>query len=278
MLTEVRVKNPNRLAEQELTLPRIGPSKYPIVFIDGLGPVTSEFSSSPYANLPGEYLQSSRVGTRNIVLTLDLKPDYSVGEDAEALRQQLLTYFTPGQEVEFEFVTDKTTRLISGVVESMEAPMFVRLPQVQISVICHDPYFRAVADLDGSDIVGTHLGASIGDAIDVENSGNVPVGFRLELQPLGALSRIDMFVPPSHKGLFVVNTVFPTNHIVAIDTRARQKEVRNLSNGVNHLADVIRGSSWPMLAPGMNQIQLSIQGSFTLYNYTISFERRYTSL
>ena len=272
MLTEIRVRNPRRTVDAQLNLPLRGPSKFPIVFVDGLTPVAAEFTSSPYANLPGEYLQSSRVGVRNIVLTLELKPDWSVGEDPEDLRKILRGFFTPGRPVEFELVTDKVTRHISGVVETFEAPMFVREPQVQISVLCHDPYFyESPAE--------TTSFVSIGDghSVNFSNPGDVDAGVRIGITPNYQMESIAVHVGSSH---FEVDTpVAPLQELV-IDGRPLRKDVRNMATGTQHLSSIVAGSVWPVFEPGPTIVTVTGESTYSNPTYTVSvtYSRRYASL
>ena len=282
MLTEIRVRNPRRIVDTQLNLPLQGPSKFPIIFVDGLTPVAAEFTSSPYANLPGEYLQSSRVGVRNIVLTLDLKPDWSAGEDPEDLRKILLGFFTPGHTVELELVTDKVTRHISGVVESFEAPMFARVPQVQISVLCHDPYFY---ESPGSGETTVNVDANNGYSIEFSNTGDVASGVRIGITPNYDMNSIALHVGPAYEGMSVHRTFEVVTPVAAfqelvIDGRPFHKDVRNASTGMQHLGNVVAGSVWPVFEPVTMAVIVTgdSTGANPMYSVSVTYSRRYASL
>lgn len=282
MLTEIRVRNPRRIVDTQLDLPLQGPSKFPIIFVDGLTPVAAEFTSSPYANLPGEYLQSSRVGVRNIVLTLELKPDWSTGEDPEDLRKILRGFFTPGHPVELELVTDKVTRHISGVVESLEAPMFVREPQVQISVLCHDPYFY---ESPGSGETTFTTTANNGFSIEFSDTGDVDTGVRIGITPDYDINSIALHVGPAYEGMSVHRTFEVVAHVAAfqelvIDGRAFRKDVRNMSTGMQHLSSIVAGSVWPVFQPVPMAVVVTgdSASTTTMYEVSVTYSRRYASL
>ena len=282
MLTEIRVRNPRRIVDAQLNLPLQGPSKFPIIFVDGLTPVAAEFASSPYANLPGEYLQSSRVGVRNIVLTLELKPDWSAGEDPEDLRKILSGFFTPGHSVEFELVTDRATRHISGVVETFEAPMFVREPQVQISVLCHDPYFYESPGLGETTVVNT---VDDGSMMEFLNTGDVDAGVRIGITPNYPVSSIAVHVGPAYEGMgvhptFEVKTPVPPLQELVIDGRPFHKDVRNMTTGNQHLSSIVAGSVWPVFEP-VNMAVIVTGANDDLdptYTVSVTYSRRYASL
>ena len=282
MLTEIRVRNPRRIVDAQLNLPLQGPSKFPIVFVDGLTPVAAEFTSSPYANLPGEYLQSSRVGVRNIVLTLELKPDWSAGEDPEDLRKILSGFFTPGHTVEFELVTDKATRHISGVVETFEAPMFVREPQVQISILCHDPYFYESSGSGETTVVNT-----VGDGSMMEfwNTGDVDAGVRIGITPDYYRYSIAVHVGPVYLGMnthptFEVDTPVAQTQELVIDGRPFHKDVRNATTGRQYLGNIVGGSVWPVFQPVNMAVIVTGESTNSNPTYTVSvtYSRRYASL
>lgn len=117
-------------------------SEYVVVDIDGLGPlradiITSELSGDAGAN----YLSSNQV-ERNIVIKLAYAPKYSLGSTVEKLRRSLSDVFTPPNEVELTFTDDILgSYVIRGRVESNDPVLFAKDPEVQISIICTDPYF-----------------------------------------------------------------------------------------------------------------------------------------
>src|SRR5437868_144697 len=78
-----------------LSLPLEDPSEgYIVREIKGLDPVKATLVSSSFANNDGEQFHSARRESRNIVVTLDLEPDYAV-RGVKELRDQLLNFFMP---------------------------------------------------------------------------------------------------------------------------------------------------------------------------------------
>src|SRR6187431_1368607 len=70
--------------------------------IDGLDPVKATIVSSAFAKLDGEVFQSARREKRNIILSLDLEPDYSIGS-VQSLRNKLYQFFMPKSRVMLRF-------------------------------------------------------------------------------------------------------------------------------------------------------------------------------
>lgn len=184
--------------------------------------------------------------------------------------------------MEFELVTDKTTRHISGVVETFEAPMFVREPQVQISVLCHDPYFYESPGLGETTSV-----ASIGDGYSLEfsNTGDVAAGVRIGITPNYLMQSIAVHVGPSYEGMgvhptFEVIASVPPAQELVIDGRPFQKDVRNMATGMQHLSSIVAGSVWPVFEPGPMSVIVTGESASSNLTYTVSvtYSRRYATL
>lgn len=139
MLTKVEVKPGQGTL---LTLP-LGDASggYVIKDIDGLDPVKATFVSSNNAQLPGATFQSSSRETRNIVMKVGLEPDFGV-TTVKKLRTNLYGFLMPETPVELHLYDDEGLVVnINGRVESFETPLFVKEPEVNISIVCFDPDF-----------------------------------------------------------------------------------------------------------------------------------------
>lgn len=116
-------------------------SGYQIAEIEGLDPVKASLSSTSYVGVDGERFQSARRDARNIVIKLDLDPDFNPNTFT-TLRQDLYSYFMPKAPVKLRFYM--TTGLyvdIDGRVEEMSSPLFEQDPTVNISLMCFQPDF-----------------------------------------------------------------------------------------------------------------------------------------
>lgn len=272
MLTEIRISNPNRTDLTDMSLPLFGQTKFPISFVDGLGPVQAEISSSPYANQDGDHFQSSRVGTRNIVLTLELVPSYSSGEDPEDLRNELYGILAPKSHVDMEFFTTNGLRRISGVVESFESPLFVQVPAVQVSILCHDSFFNS------GEIKTFSATVPYGTTFDVVNEGTADTGLIL----LASMSTIGTeFIFSNHsfsnEGPLRLNYDFNEIGDIRINTNPRQKQVTLLPN-VNLLPYLPFGSGWPKLQPGVNSLSIGYTSQTGTVIADIEFMERFVGL
>lgn len=113
--------------------------------VTGLGPVQATISSSNSAGQDGVAIQSSRLGSRNIVMKIGYHPDYQQNNTVQSLRRDLYSYFAPKREVRLRFYNDDYSDVqIVGTVESHEPVIFSKDPEVSISIICEDSYFQAL--------------------------------------------------------------------------------------------------------------------------------------
>ena len=271
MLTEIRMANKDRADLGVLSISMFSPGRYAVQFIDGLGPVKAEISTTDYAGSDGAYYQGRRVGPRNIVLTLDLLPSYSANEDAESLRRDLYKYVTPGTPLALTFVNHAgTQRLIDGVVESAEAPLFVQKPAVQVSIICVDPYFQAATD---SLVVGNYSNTM---DVPITNGGDIAVGFSSSVKVLAGGTELSLRTSPTDR--IAITRTFVTNETMLLDTRQGRRSV-GLTTGMSLLASVERGSTWPVLRPGPNTLRVSRGTGATGNNaVSVTFRERFAGL
>lgn len=235
--------------------------------IDGLDPVTASIGTTPYGSTDGEAYVGSSVLSRNLVITLHPNPDWDTWSP-EALRRILYSYFMPKQAVRFEFYSDDMPDLeITGVVESLTANMFTNDPEVQVSVICPDPYFQTIDPI----ILNGNVGD---DPLDIEYGGNIPGGIQVIIEQISGTNpnEVDIQIGNPDLTFFKVaqaNVVTSTKYFhMSSLPMSKYVETVNESNGVitSLLSNVVtkEGSEWPLLLPGTNQFQvLSDNGAQT---------------
>lgn len=105
--------------------------------ISGIGSGQADINLSEMATTDGGKYNSSRLSTRNIVITLQFLMTPSV----EVNRRKSYRFFPTKKNVTLKFHTDGGIRQIEGYVESNEPNIFSKEEDTQISIICPDPYF-----------------------------------------------------------------------------------------------------------------------------------------
>ena len=120
-------------------------SDYIVTDITGLAPVKSEFGLNPHINYSGSAVQSTRVGPRNILITLR----YGVGPgQIERARQYLYRYLDPKSPVTLRFIYDDgNTYIIRAFIEDRDTTIFDKDPKLVLNFLCPDPYFYSPSTL-----------------------------------------------------------------------------------------------------------------------------------
>ena len=243
MLTMVEVINDQG---DNLALPIEGVTDGFIVeSIQGLDPVKASVSSSPLAQMSGERHQASRRGIRNIVMKINLDPDYVV-TTVQDLRNLLYSYFMPASDVELQFYLNGVkTAYILGHVESFDTPLFAKESQVTISILCFDPDFLAI---ESTTIVQT---IEKQGEVSINYLGTVPTGLRMELSfaPGGPGFTITNQVANGSRQTFEFSGAIGFAQMIEVDTSPGGKKAILHTSGVasSMLYGVSPESRWPRI-------------------------------
>lgn len=115
-------------------------SGFIITNIEGLGPAESTINMSSISTNDGSMFNSSKLETRNIVLTIKFMEEEILGS-IEKTRLKTYKYFPIKQRIHLLIETDNRTVDTYGYVESNTPDIFSKDEGCQISIICPDPYF-----------------------------------------------------------------------------------------------------------------------------------------
>ena len=129
-----KIKN----ADGDLLILSEATDRFIVASITGLNPPKAQINTTNLVGMDGAMYNSSFMGTRNIVITLMLRGDQ------EAARKELMEYFRSKGLCSFYFQNGNVNAYINGYVESIEYNIFQRTEEMQISIICPDPYFHGL--------------------------------------------------------------------------------------------------------------------------------------
>lgn len=260
--------------------------------IQGLGPVQASIATQDFAFQDGAGFVSSRASTRNVVLTLGYKPRPMTGMDIQTLRRSLYPIFRPKGLVRMVFQSDYLRDVeIEGYVETHEPSIFSAEPEVQISILCLDPYFRsAIVDTYALEVPDNATYNSVGWT-HVENTGDSPIGvtwdillkdtmpdtadnlvIRLEqMTPQGEVLQNDLL---NSKIKQVTGGVLRMNDRIMLNSTPGNRKllifrdifIRNalgaVDNGINPI-------NWPVIYPGETQrFRLVVNNNAVFRNLT----------
>lgn len=248
---------------------------YLISDIKGLDPVKADLVSSSFALLPGARFQAGKRGVRNIVVTVKFLAN-QVGLTVEQLRTKLYQFLMPESHVVLRFINVEGLSVrIQGVVESFEAPLFVKDPMADISIICHDPDLIETNEI-------TVSGNTVSDTTEmlVDYEGTIPTGFRLVLYPNRTITNFTLHHRNSmnvSKQLYLARTL-NSGDVVTINTVLGDKYARLTSGGVETsiVGNVSPQSSWSQMSYGENYFRVVVSGASI--PYSVFYMNRYGGL
>lgn len=268
MLLEIQISNTERPDLAPINLPLFEDNRFRVTFVDGLNPVKADVATESYALLNRDFIENTRVGSRNIVLTLELVPDYSINQTVQDLRDELYQVMSPMDNLLIRLRTDKGTWFAWGVVESFDAPLFVQDPAVQLSILCEDPYFRGG--------VRTHSASNPnGMSWVIFYGGKHSSPFTLTATPGAAATGFELRVKSSNRDdIFSASGFYPSGRPVVINTLPGEKSFQ--INGETSLNRITAASAWPALHAGSNTVIVKFAGqSSTIQNsLQISYQER----
>lgn len=284
MLKSVTVTNHlGKSITLELTNPE--ESGFYVVGITGLDPPKADISMSDIAAYDGSVFNSSRVSSRNIVLSL-MFPETKV----EHYRHESYRYFPIKRNVTLDFVTDTRQLSISGYVESNEVGIFSKRQGCQVSILCPDPWFYNTVnssaeqtlskverifefeDLGNGDtwIKGITSDSSYGIEFSniIRNSsgivnyeGDIEVGVTLRFRAFGTTGDVNIYKGYDRLTInsSVINRItgspIQAGDEIIVTTHQGKKSARLLRNGkyINVLSAIDKKSVWLKVSKGENE-------------------------
>lgn len=247
--------------------------------IEGLGPAKANINSTEMSTNDGSLYNSSRVNSRNIVLTLF----YLFKPTIESTRQSSYKYFPIKKRVKILLETENRLAETYGYVESNEPVIFSSQEYAQISIICPDPYFYSAGE-NGTNITVFYgvealfefpfsnesvidnlieFGAIKNETTRVITySGDAEIGIVINIHAIGEASNITIYNVGTRESM-TINTdrleELTGSGIVAgddiiISTIKGQKSIRLLRSGVytNILNCLDKNADWFQLSKGDN--------------------------
>lgn len=121
----------------KLELVRPDKTGFAVTNITGLGPGKAEINKTDISTTDGSLFNSSRLTSRNILITLRFLWKNSI----EDTRQLSYKYFPIKKPVNLLFETENRLAEINGYVESNDPEIFSKDEGTSISIVCPDPFF-----------------------------------------------------------------------------------------------------------------------------------------
>lgn len=255
MIRSVKLEN-----EFNQSIELIGNNQYTLTNIKGLNPAPATINTTSNSGYDGSRYDSSRVGNRNIVLSVAI--EYPV----EKNRIELYKYARPKRYIKFYYKNGLRDVYIEGYVESCELNPFSQKTTVQISIICPQPYFcdmnSELTTFGGivnlfefpfsNPVEGMAFSGIIKrDVKTITNYGDIECGLIFKIEALGNIVEPTIYNADT-PDKFGLNIELLAGDKLTINTNDRAKSVQLERAGVttNVVNNVMRESKWLKLPLG----------------------------
>lgn len=239
-------------------------NRYYVVRVMGLTPAAANINTDALAVGDGSLFNSSKVGSRNIVITLK----YKEGINVEEARLALYKIFKTKQKVRVFYKTATRDVYIDGYVETFDGDLFERGQMAAVSIICPDPFFKAVestvtdfnavirllefpVEFPESGIPFSEIRAY--SEKSVVNGGDAESGVIIRCNFTGEAENPAFYNLTTGEGLSVAFGFLRGDSLI-IDTNQGSKSITLIREGatINMLNYLVQGSAWFLLTIGDN--------------------------
>ena len=262
-MSSIKIKAANSYGTS-LQLPQ--QAAYAVASVAGLTPPQGAVYTSELATKDGSFYSASRSQNREIVLTIYPQ------ERIEAARLALYGVFKLAKWVRLELQTKQRHVTIEGYVESMQGDLYENPQNLQISVLCPDPFFEDVT-------TATTALPTADTAVTVANAGDEEAGAVFTLTASGAVTDPTIYNTTTGQS-FGLDIDLVSGDVVTIDTRrgslrATLNHGGTVSNIINAMTS---GSEWIKLQPGNNSVKFNAESGGAALTCSVAFTPIYEGL
>ena len=191
---------------------------------------------------------------REIVIRIVLNPRFHLDESYSDVRDELYRAISSARSglIALHFNSGGTTvARIFGFITKFEVPHFSPLPEVQLTIRCDDPMFRAINPV-------TYLPAELkttNPIIIADSLSTSPHGFQMQVTFKAASPAFtvqDLAANPEWQFKVIPSDGFLINDVLYFSSDYSNKYLYMIRSAVTtHLVDKIQpGSLWPIIFPG----------------------------
>lgn len=258
---------------------------YDVIKIDGLTPSGATINTSSVAGLDGTRFNSASIAQRNLVIYLNIK------SPVEENRQQLYKYFRVKRKCKIYFKNQNRDVFIEGYVETFEADLFGMTQQPQISIICPEPFFKAVDEIlvEFSNTLalfefpfsipeeGIEFSRIESMTTKYINAGDIETGAIITLSALSNQILNPIIYNRTSNEFFKLAVDLSEGDTLVINTNKGEKSVRLIKSGVetNLLNKITSGSTWLQFQPGVNEISYDADEGAANLKVNVAIAQKY---
>ena len=226
--------------------------------VTGVTPPAANVNTTTIATKDGSVFNSSFLGNRNIVLTI--YPQNSI----ERARINIYRYIKAKHYIKVYIKTASRNVWTDGYVDSMEIDLGENPQKIQVSIICPDPYLKAITEITEN---------FVSQEATVENSSDEEIGFVAEFTFSGDVVNFHIENETTGAEFNLIHDFFEGEKLT-LNTRRGEKSVILASEGfenIDLINDIDMRSSWIQLTTGENVLsysadsgELNISGKVTV--------------
>lgn len=212
--------------------------------VTGVTPPAANINTTSIATKDGSVFNSSFLGNRNIVLTI--YPQLSI----ERSRINIYKYIKAKHYIKLYIKNASREVWTDGYVDSLEIDINENPQKIQASIICPDPYLKAI---DTIEVAFENQEAT------VINNSDEAIGFIAEFNFTGDVENLHIENETTGEEFTVIHDFFAAEKLT-LNTRRGEKSVILASEGfenIDLISDIDMRSTWIQLANGENVLTYS---------------------
>lgn len=258
------------------------------IHIEGATSITATLNETENANIDGSTINSKRINSRPINLTVRILNNY--GE----CRLKLYQHAVIKKKVKLTLINDVRSVYIEGQVKSIDNDPFTREQQMVISILCPEPYFDESMALEEefSNIIKLlHFplaieskGIPFGEITDIKqievvNVGEVDTGFEFILKALGEVENPQIINMKT--GEYIrLNYTMKVNEVINICTIDKNKYVQSIYNNQmnNIIGNLDLSSTWLIAKVGVSNFTYTADSNENKLELSIKFKNKYLGI
>lgn len=233
-----------------------------LIKVTGLTPPVATIYSHSLPTSDGDKYNRSRTEKRNIVLI------FAPSVSPENGRMKIYNIFKIKRYIKLYFKTKNRDVYTEGYIETIDGDLFENPQKIQISIICHYPYFKQKDDVITSFTTVNSFfefpfaieeeGIEFSESVSmvekkIYNDSDNEVGIIIELEAVGRCLEPTIYNRSTGKSFSFKADLFTGDRVV-INTNPGQKSIKLYHEGVesNIINNIHFGSKWLDLQVGEN--------------------------
>lgn len=258
------------------------------VHIEGATSATATLNETENANIDGSIINSERIDSRPINLTIRLF------ENPGECRTKLYYYAPIKKKVKLTLINDVRSVYIEGQVKSNEADPFTQKEQMIISILCPEPYFNQLMAIEEefSNIIKLlhfpleidQFGVPFGEITDlmqaeVINIGEFDSGLEFRIKALGVV--VNPQIIDIETGEYIkLNYIMRADEKILIGTINKRKYIKAVYNNAesNLINCLDLTSTWLIARIGANRYTYTADSGDKNIEAIVSFQNKFVGI